>query len=716
MKKVCIFLVVSVYSLSVFADEGMWLPLLLEKYAIEDMQEKGFRLSAEDIYSMNNASMKDAVAIFGGGCTSEVISPKGLLITNHHCGYSIIQSHSSLENDYLTDGFWAMSNDEELVNAGLSVRFLDKIEDVSQEVLSTVNDSMSEALRSEVIREQRRKISERESVNEFTQAVVKPFFYGNQYFLFVYKIFKDVRLVGAPPSGIGKFGGDTDNWIWPRHTGDFALFRIYADQNNEPANYAPENVPYTPKKYLPISLKGYEKGDFTMVMGYPGSTQRYITSHQVELILSQELPQKIKLRDHRLAVMNEAMKNDPKVRIQYAAKYNRVSNAWKKWQGMIRGLNKLDAVETKQRQEEKFRQWVNADKTKRAIYDGLISSFEKLYDDYEEPYMAGEHWYEAVYATELMRQVYKYWQVLENYNMGNVEDAGERLNQLVEGSEGFFKNFEKSIDQNIFPGLMKGFENNLPEKYHPSFFNTIAKKHDGNFKQYADDLYESTLFLNQEELMKLPELSVKKAMKRIQKDEAMEIFREFVAIYRYSVFPVMDEIENDLDSLYRIYITGVRKMYPDSIFSPDANFTMRVTYGNIEGYKPKDGVTYGYHTTLEGVMEKEDPSIPDYNVPAKLKELYKTRDFGPYAENGKMYTCFIATNHTSGGNSGSPVLNAEGHLIGVNFDRNWEGTMSDIMYDPSQCRNISIDIRYALFIIDKFAGAGYLVDEMELIH
>ncbi len=715
MKKILIVFILSVFYLQSHADEGMWLPLLLENHTIDEMQKDGFKLSAEDVYSMNQSSLKDAVVIFGGGCTAEVISPRGLIITNHHCGYSNIQSHSSVEKDYLTNGFWAGSNKEELVNPGLSVRFLDYIEDVSEEMLDAVDAGMTEELRQQVLREKRREISERIATDEFTQAVVTPFFFGNQYFLFVYKIFKDVRLVGAPPSSIGKFGGDTDNWIWPRHTGDFALFRIYANENNDPAEYAPENVPYEPKNHIPISLKGYQKGDFTMVMGYPGSTQRYITSDEVKIIMKKELPQKIRLRNQRLAVMKQYMENDAKVRIQYAAKYNRVSNAWKKWQGMINGLQRLDAIEKKQLQEDLFMRWSETENTKDTLYDNVLNTFENLYSAYEEPYLAGQYWNEAIFASELMRQVYMYWKVIEDYEMGNTQEAEEQLDNLIKGTSNFFKNFHQHIDQEIFPGLMIAYKNNLPEKYHPYFFEEVLNRYDGDMSAFVNDLYHSTLFLDREELQNLTGKSLKKAMKKLQKDDAMVIFKEFVGIYRMLVFPELRRLESDLDSVYRIYMTGLKKMYPDSIFSPDANFTMRVTHGEVTGYNPADGVEYGYYTTLSGVIEKDDPTIVDYHVPEKLKQLYKNKDYGPYAQNGEMRVCFIATNHTSGGNSGSPVLDANGHLIGVNFDRNWEGTMSDIMYDPTQCRNITLDIRYALFIIDKFAGARYLIDEMEII-
>lgn len=711
MKKVLIVVILFISQLNVKADEGMWLPLLLDKYAIEDMQAEGFELTTEDIYSMNNASLKDAVVIFGGGCTGEVISPKGLIITNHHCGYSTIQSHSSVENDYLTDGFWAKASENELINPGLSVRFLERIEDVTSEINEVLLDDMPENVRRQAVRQKSHELTDRVAENEFTQAVVKPFFYGNQYFMFVYKIYKDVRLVGAPPSSIGKFGGDTDNWIWPRHTGDFSLFRIYADTNNNPTDYSPDNVPYKPKNYLPISLKGYNEGDFTMVMGYPGSTQRYITSDEVEIIMSKELPQKIRLRDHRLAVMSKAMENDPEVRIQYAAKYNSVSNAWKKWQGMINGLNRINAVEKKKEQEQLFSEWAKKD----TMYNRLLVQFESIYDVYEEPYLASEYWYEAVYATELMKQVYKYWQMLEHFEVGNTEEAETRLNDLIYASERFFENNYIPIDEEIFPGLMLAYKNNLPSTYHPAFFSEVDRKYDGDMYEFADELYGSTIFMNLEKLQKLDDMPLKKAIKEIKNDDAMDIFRDFVFIYRQLVFPSLDQYESSLDSLYRIYVTGLKHMYEDSIFSSDANFTMRVTYGEIQGYSPKDGVKYQYYTTLRGAIEKDDPSIPDYNVPEKLKELYERKDFGPYAQDGELRTCFVATNHTSGGNSGSPVLNDQGHLIGVNFDRNWEGTMSDIMYDPAMCRNISIDIRYALFVIDKFAGAGYLLDEMKII-
>ncbi len=707
----CVVSSVSVKSLR--ADEGMWLPLLLNEQKIEDMQKKGFKLTAEDVFSMNQSSLKDAVVRFGGGCTGELISDKGLLITNHHCGYGQIQRHSSIEHDYLTDGFWAMSQKDELVNPGLEVRFLDKIIDVTDEVLKNIGDDFSEYQRSDSISN---KIKELVNIeignNPFKFADIQPFFYGNQYFMFVYDIYKDVRLVGAPPSSIGKFGGDTDNWIWPRHTGDFSLFRIYANKNNEPAEYSEDNIPYTPKKSFEIALDGVKDGEFTMVYGFPGRTQRYLASYEVDYLLNKEYPQRIKLRDYRLKVMQQAMDENPEVRIKYSAKYAGTSNAWKKWQGVIRGLNRLDAVEVKKSNEKKFISWAELNHKE---YKGIINEFENVYKDYNIYSFFVANWSELFSGSEILALAYGFEQFVETYHT-NPEMAKTRFIPVLKGRlESFYKDYHQPIDKDITAYMLASFNNDVENRFHPEIYNLVEKKFKDDFEKYTEYLFNKTIFLDQSKTLSLLNNFDDNALKTLEKDPVLQLTSSFYDAYIQKVYGYLSPFDNTLDSLYRKYTDALQKMYPDSIFSPDANSTLRITFGSVSDYTPRDAVNYEINTTLKGVIEKINPEIYDYNVPQRLIDLYNNKDYGRYGKDQTMPVCFIASNHTSGGNSGSPVLNSKGQLIGVNFDRNWEGTMSDIMYDPSQCRNISLDIRYALFLIDKFAGASYLIDEMKLV-
>ena len=696
------------------AGEGMWIPSLLKKYNIDDMHKKGFKLSAEEIYSINNSSLKDAVVLFGGGCTGELISDEGLLITNHHCGYGAIQSHSSVEHNYLKDGFWAENRDEELANPGLEATFLVRIEDVSEQVLENVTSDMAESERSAVIQKAIEKIEKEATEGTNHNAVTKPFYYGNEFYMFVYESYKDVRLVGAPPSSIGKFGGDSDNWMWPRHTGDFSLFRIYADENNEPAEYDESNEPYNPKKHLSISLEGYEEGDFTMVMGYPASTEQYLTSHGVGLIKDVRHPNRIEIRDKRLEVMNKYMVESESVKIKYAAKQSGASNAWKKWKGVIRGLERFNAIEKKKKLEKQFQSWADADKERTGKYGNLIPAFKATYSEAEPVFVARDYFVETGYygieVVRFARNFNKLLKLTEKDTISNVTTA------IKSQAEDFFKDYVKAIDREICPKMLKAYHENVAERFHFSTFTLIEKKFGNNFEKYADYLYSKTVFADSNKIYELLDNFELKDTSIILEDPAYELSNQYFETYSDKIRPSYNEQNTKLDSLHRVYVTGLQQMKEDEVFWPDANFTMRVAYGKVQGYNPRDAVVYRHYTTLEGVMEKNRKGIKDYRVPDKLKELYKQDDFGRYArKDGTMPICFVATNHTSGGNSGSPVINAEGHLIGVNFDRNWEGTMSDIMYDPSQCRNITLDIRYPLFIIDKFAGADHLIDEMTII-
>ena len=710
-KRTLLFLLLFVFSGFSFAGEGMWIPSLLAKFNIDDMHEKGFRLSAEDIYSINHSSLKDAVVIFGGGCTGELISDKGLLITNHHCGYGAIQRHSTMEHNYLEDGFWAGSRKEELKNPGLTATFLVRIEDVTGKVLENVDEDMTEAERQTAVDEAISKIEKEAIEDTHYDAVTKPFYYGNEYYMFVYETYEDVRLVGAPPSSIGKYGRDRDNWMWPRHTGDFSLFRIYAGKNNEPAEYDQDNQPYQPKKHLPISLKGYEKGDFTMVMGYPGSTQQYLTSHGVSLIMNQRDPERIALRDIRLEVMDKYMSQSDEIKLKYAAKQSGVSNAWKKWKGEIRGLERLNAVEKKENLEKRFVEWVKANPQRKESYGGLISTFEDVYEDYSPYVMAADYFREAAYyGNELMRFAGRFDDLI-GVEEEDVESALDRVNP---GS--FYKDYVVAIDREIAPQLLSAYRKNIDPRFYPGIFSVIDDRFDGNIQDYVNYLYEESMFADSTELYTFMEDFDPSDSSRIKNDPAYRLAESFMQLYRTDIMPQYRKYNVKLDSLYRVYVRGLRTMQEDKVFWPDANFTMRVAYGEVKTYEPRDAVLYQHHTSLEGVMEKNRKGFKEYEVPEKLKSLYQEKDYGRYAnKDGELPVCFIASNHTSGGNSGSPVINAQGQLIGVNFDRNWEGTMSDIMYDPTQCRNITLDIRYALFIIDKFAGADWLIDEMTLV-
>ena len=718
MKKLFAILIIS---LVIFpfakADEGMWIPILLEKYNFADMQEKGFKLTAEDIYSVNNASMKDAIVIFGGGCTGEMISDQGLLITNHHCGYGNIQKHSSLENDYLTDGFWAMSQQEELANPGLKVTFLISMADVTGRVLQDVTDDMTEAERNKIIDRNIAEIKKKVEHDTHYEARVEQFYNGNQYFLFINEVFKDVRLVGAPPSAIGKFGGDTDNWMWPRHTGDFSLFRVYCDKDGKPAEYSEDNVPLKPKKFFPISIKGVQKGDFTMVFGYPGTTQQYLPSFAVEQVLNESDPHRVLIRGKKLDIINQAMNSDPLIRIQYSAKAASVANGWKKWIGEMRGLRRLDAVNKKKEYEAKFKEWTDNNRTLYAKYGKILEQYENIYSEMSKSNLAMIYINEAGLGSDaiLLGLKVRFLESLSGADNNSVEAI---KNELTTTGKSHFKDYNEATDKKIFAAMIRLYFENVPVEYHPAFFDNfdkITKKSENKYEIFADYCFNKSILTNQEKFDEFTESLSTKSYKKILKDPIYILMKDFVSIYQNELIGEYLSYQNQIDSLNRIYMKAQMEFEADRLFYPDANFTLRVTYGNVDNYFPKDGVEYDYFTTLDGIIEKDNPEIYDYDVPDKLKELYYAKDYGQYADaDGTMHVGFIGTNHTTGGNSGSPVINANGELIGLNFDRNWEGTMSDIMYDPEMCRNITLDIRYALFVIDKYAGASHLIKEMEI--
>ena len=713
MKKslLLVLLVFSLFQLS--AKEGMWIPILLEKYNLAEMQEMGFKLSADDIYDVNHSSMKDAVVIFGGGCTGELISDEGLLITNHHCGYRQIQSHSTVEHDYLTNGFWAMSRDEELPNERLTVSFLEYMKDVTDSVLAGTENMDGEAADKKIKENTDRIIKEARNDGKFT-ASVKPLFYGNQYFLYVYKVYKDVRLVGAPPSAIGKFGGDTDNWMWPRHTGDFSLFRIYADKNNEPAEYSPDNVPFKPKKSFPVSMKGIQPGDFTMVFGNPGTTMQYWPHQAVDVTMNQRDPDRIMLRDKKLDIIGSDMESDPKIRIQYAAKYAGISNAWKKWQGEIKGLKRLDAINKKRDYEEEFKKWAQQNNTWENKYKPVFNAFDELYSDYATYIKAYDYYREIVMSgVEVFKGARTINSIINNIENDQDERAESMRSAMLKGLPGFYKDFNQPTDEALFATLMPELINGLDASFLPAEVVETIKNLDQ--EKLVKKVYQKSILTDRKKLEDLLENGSEKQLLKLRKDPLISMFNQLNFIYEKDIMPEVRKISKSIDDNMKVYMAGLMEMKKGQAFYPDANLTLRVAYGQVEGYEPKDGVKYKYYTTLTGIMEKDNPEIYDYDVPDRLKELYHAKDFGQYEVNGDVPVCFTASNHTTGGNSGSPVVNGNGELIGVNFDRCWEGTMSDIMFDPERCRNISLDIRYALFIIDKFAGAGYLLEEMEIV-
>jgi len=718
MKKITFLILILAIFISTFlrADEGMWIPLLIEKYNIKIMQEKGFKLSAEDIYSVNRACMKDAIVIFGGGCTGEMISPEGLLITNHHCGYGQIQRHSTLEHDYLTNGFWAMSREEELPNPGLTVTFLKWMEDVTEQVLKGVTESMSPDERDRVINQNISEIRKKAVEGTNYSAVVRPFFMGNQYFLFVNETFRDVRLVGAPPSAIGKFGGETDNWIWPRHTGDFSLFRVYADKNNKPADYSKDNVPYKPAYYFPISLKGVKEGDFTMVFGYPGSTSQYVPSFHIDMVKNYLNPKMIEIRTKKIDIMEAAMASDPLVRIQYSAKKSGIANSWKRWIGENQGLEKMNVIARKQEYEKRFTEWVNKDKSRVERYGNILPRYRELYEKFREYYFVNNYTNEVVNGIEALGISRNINQLISLYEAdAEPERIKEVKKRLVSDAESIFRDYDLPTDQKLFVAMMEMYGKNLGERWLAPEYKRIREMCKGDFGSLAGKIYPKSPFTSRERFISFVNGFSKNSIKKAKNDIFYLLANDIADFLSRNVRDELTRINSEIQQLNRIYMAAQMEFEPDRVFYPDANSTLRVTYGQVKGYFSRDAVYFTHYTTLKGIMEKDNPEIYDYNVPEKLRELYRKRDFGRYTQDGEVPVCFIANNHTTGGNSGSPVINAEGHLIGVNFDRAWEGVASDMAFNPEQSRNISLDIRYALFIIDKFAGAGYLLKEMTII-
>jgi hypothetical protein len=691
---------------------GMWIPSLLKGMNENEMKTLGMKLTAEQIYSVNKSSLKDAVPQFDGGCTAEVISDKGLILTNHHCGYDNIQSHSTVEHDYLTDGFWAYKMEDELPNKGVVVSFVVRIEDVTTKVLEGVATLTSEAEKQKKIQENISNLNKILPKEVWQENSIRTFYDGNQYILFVTETFKDIRLVGAPPSSIGKFGSDTDNWVWPRHTGDFSLFRIYADKNNRPAEYSTENVPYKPKHFFPISAKGVKENDFTMVMGYPGRTQEYLPSYAVEQIVNDLNPAKIEVRDAALKVQDGFMRKDNAIKIQYASKYAGIANYWKKWIGETKGLKKSNAVAIKQKFEKDFQEKV-IKAGKQAEYGNLLADFQKNYTEIKDYALARDLFSEiALRNTELLSVGYKLYQLEQILTNKGEQAFWDRKNNLINGLGDFYKDFSATVDEKVFEQLIGIYSKKYPKQFLPSNLENV------DAKTLATNVYATSKLVSYDKIKELLTGETKAVLEKMNNDPGFQVVKMLADSFTKNVAPKYDEINLKNIATQRTYMKGILELSPKSarIF-PDANSTLRVTYGKVKGYKPNDAVVYEPITYLDGVIEKYIPGDYEFDVPKKLIDLYNAKDFGKYADkNGKMPVAFIATNHTTGGNSGSPALDANGNLIGLNFDRVWEGTMSDIYYSPEICRNIMVDARYILFVIDKYAGAKNIINELKIIY
>lgn len=717
MKKIFLLTAIFFCRIFAFADEGMWIPLFLGYNEVE-MQQMGFRLTADDVYSVNHHSMKDGIVLFGGGCTGELISPDGLLVTNHHCGYSYVQSHSTLEHNYLHNGFWSRSRDEEIACKGLSVTFLVRMEDVTAAALKGVTASMTEEERSNQIATNIKAIKSSATEGTHYEAVVKPFFYGNQYFLFVNEVFKDIRLVGVPPEDIGKFGGDTDNWMWPRHTGDFSLWRVYTSPDGKPAEYSENNIPLKSKKFFTISSKGVKENDFTLVFGYPGTTQQFLISDAVDIIANVQDPIAIHARDLRLAAMKRQMDKSVATRLMYSAKANSISNGWKKWQGEIKGINECNVLEKKKLEEFDFLNWTRTTQQRQDQYGLLLRQMKDVYADYRNMVKTDTYLGETFIGTEII--VFLYSKVLPVINTAanaDIDDAtfNAKRDKLVQQAEAFFQNYNSDIDAECFTELMYYyFSTQDPNLVPQELLHYVNAPKESWQAMYAKAGNKSPYFTNGDKFVNFVKNAKRKDFVKMRDNEIFKLMLPAFNQY-FENYNKLSETRKKLDLLYRQYVKGLMEKESDKTFYPDANLTMRVTYGQVKGFQPKDGVDYVYYTTIDGIMEKENPDIFDYKVEPRLKELYQKKDYGRYAnEKGELPVCFIASNHTTGGNSGSPVINADGELIGINFDRVWEGTMSDINYDVDRCRNISLDVRYFLFIVDKFANAQNLINEMTI--
>ncbi len=715
MIRLLIFPFLLLIALVSFAHEGMWIPSLL-KINEGHMQSEGTRLSDGDIYSVNNSSLKDAIVLFGGGCTAEVISGQGLILTNHHCGFGAIRSHSSVENDLLKNGFWAEDHSKELMNENITATFVVRIEDVTERVLSGIEGEAVD--RNSVIEENIKVIIDELEEENGYKGSVKPFFYGNEYYLIVTKTYSDVRLVGAPPSSIGKYGGDTDNWMWPRHNADFSLFRIYANTENEPAEPSEENVPYKPKKSLKISISGAQEGDFAMVYGFPARTSTYIPSFAVEHVVDRSNPAKIDMRSRTLMVLDPAMNGDPAIKIQYASKQSGISNAYKKWIGQNNGLKELYAVQKKMDLEKEMMSRIGSTEALSEQYRGILSNLQEDFKTYNDLSFAREVFIEMVfYGPDIIRFARRFDALANNYDkLKESGELAETIAKLKTGSVQFFEGHNIELEKKMFDALFPVYLEYCEGSFAPDVASSVKNKYKNDAAKYSEELFEKTMFTDPVKIeVMLDKFSSRKA-KKIIKDPLFHFQADLFDTYLAKVRTEYGSSRDAVDEHMRIYLKAMMEIFPDAVYWSDANSTLRLSYGKVEGSVPRDGMSYRYYTTLAGVVQKYVPGDPEFDLPERLIELLENKEFGQYADaDGTLHVCFTSSLHTTGGNSGSPILNGNGELIGLNFDRSWESTMSDLMFDPDRCRNISVDIRYVLFIIDEFAGADHLINEMELV-
>ncbi|MCE2788321.1 MAG: S46 family peptidase [Saprospiraceae bacterium] len=706
---ICIF-----FSFSLFGGEGMWLPQLLKALNEKEMKSMGMKLSADDIYSINKGSLKDAIVHFGGFCTSEIVSPNGLLLTNHHCGYGQIQSHSTVENNLIKNGFWAKNYKEELPNEGLTATLIDYIDDVTEKALLGVTPGMNAGDRQSLIESNIANIRKSYSLESYQQVVIRPFYDGNQYFAFVTTVFRDVRLVGAPPESIGKFGSDTDNWVWPRHTGDFSLFRIYAGKDNKPADYSPDNVPYVPKHFLPVSMDGIEVGDFTMVFGFPGKTNQYLPASAVNQIITTLNPAKITIRDKALKITDKYMRADEATKIKYAAKYASIANYWKKWIGESQGLKQTNALGEKQAFEAEFTRRLSAE----SPYSAVLLDLNRLYQEIEPYALANDYVSEILFRNvDLTSTISSVRRLVNEYDKKGESGYLEMLPKVSGMFDNFYPDFDAKIDQEKLTALLDLYVKGVAPSFIPSGLKGTSSGKNPDFSIIVEEMYNQSLFSSSQKVSELFEQSADIAVKKIKTDPLYLWVGDWLDLYNRDILTPYTTLKKEIDAKQALYTKAQLELFPEIRFYPDANSTLRVTYGKVEGYQPKDAVTYQPVTYLDGIIEKYIPGDYEFDVQPRMLELYNSKNFGIYADkSGKLPVCFIGSNHTTGGNSGSPAIDAEGNLIGLNFDRVWEGTMSDIHYDVSICRNIMVDVRYILWVIDKYAGAGHLVSEMKLTH
>jgi len=695
------------------ADEGMWLLPLLEKKNMGTMTQMGLKLSAEDIYSLNKACLKDAVVIFGGGCTGEIVSSQGLILTNHHCGYGSIQAHSTVDHDYLKDGFWAKTKEEELSNPNLSVTFLVRIEDVTGKVLEGVKDGMSEADRTAAITDARQKIEKSASEGNSYRNSVISFYGGNYYYLLVYERYNDVRLVGAPPSSIGKFGSDTDNWEWPRHTGDFSVFRVYTAPDGKPASYSKDNVPMKPKNYLHVSLRDLKPGDFTMIMGYPGRTNRYMTSYEVNEQLNIVHPDRIKIRGIKQEIWMKDMQADQKVNIQYSAKYFGSSNYWKYSIGQKRGLERLNVKAKKEELEAQFSKWIEANPDKKEKYGEALKLIKDAIEGRADMYNAAQYRMECLQGCELLQMNQGVDALITALKSGDNKKISDATNSVKDNAERFYKDYSPSTDNKSMKAMLKLYREDIPAKFHPDFYkNIVDKKFKGSTDKFVDDMFKKSIFADQTKL----NLFLKKPSVKVLEADPVYITASSFSKTGLDIMGQLSQFDSKITLGRRLWMAALMDMAPDRTQYPDANFTMRLTYGSVQDYDPRDAVKYKYYTTLQGVIEKYKPGDYEFDLPQRLIDLYGKKEYGRYgSKNGYMPVCFLTTNDITGGNSGSPVMNANGELIGLAFDGNWESMSGDIAYEPELQRTIVVDIRYVLWTMDIYAGAKNLVDEMTIM-